>query len=65
MRNYPDYFASIGKVMIKKPDGSFILVTDEEYEKLRKSNQLTIEIPKANGGRVTDWTQKPILVFKE
>ena len=28
MKNYPDFFASVGKTMVKKSDGSFFLVDD-------------------------------------
>lgn len=65
MKNYPDWFASVGKVMIKKPDGTFVVVSDTEAEQLQKSNRLTLEIPTAMGGKFTDLTQKPILVLKE
>jgi hypothetical protein len=27
MKNYPDWFASIDKTLIKKPDGSFVVST--------------------------------------
>jgi hypothetical protein len=65
MKNYSDYFASVGKIMIKKPDGSFLLVSDAEFEQLKLANKLTIETPKTMGGKFKDLTQKPILVLKE
>jgi hypothetical protein len=66
MKNYPDYFTSIGKVMIKKQsDNTFIVVSDKEYEQLIKSNLITIEIPTVKNGQFTDWTQKPITVLKD
>ena len=36
MKNYPDWFAAVGKTMLKKPDGSFMLVTDAELQALKK-----------------------------
>jgi hypothetical protein len=65
MKNYPDFFASIGKTMIKKSDGTFFLVSDVEFEQLKRDNKLTLEIATAKGGKVTDVTQKPILVLKD
>ncbi len=65
MKNYPDYFASIGKTMLKKADGSgYVLVTDSELTLLFKSNRIALEIPTSMGGKVRDLTQKPIMVLK-
>jgi len=65
MKNYPDWFAAVGKAMVKKPDGTFIVVTEAELDKLKKQNKVSLEIPKTMGGKVTDMTQKPVLVLKE
>jgi hypothetical protein len=65
MKNYPDWFASVGKTMIKKPDGSFLLVNDGELQKLKDENKIGLEYAKTMGGRITDLTQKPILTLKE
>ena len=65
MKNYPDYFATMGKVMVKKPDGGFLLVSDAELEQLKKANKLTYEVPRTKGGRTVDTTQKLIWVLKE
>jgi hypothetical protein len=65
MKNYPDWFASVGKTLVKKPDGSFVALDDVQVAKLRKENKLTFEVPKAMGGQVVDYTQKPILMLKE
>jgi len=65
MKNYPDWFSSIGKTLVKKPDGTFMTVSDDELEKLKSANKLSVEIPKTKGGKFTDVTQKPILVLKE
>jgi len=65
MKNYPDFFATVGKVMVKKPDGGFILVSDAELEQMKKANKLTYEVAKTMGGRTVDMTQKPIWVLKE
>jgi hypothetical protein len=65
MRNYPDYFASVGKVMLKRQDGTFTLISEQEFNLLKRSNKLSLETPKTMGGRVTDLTQKPIVVLKE
>lgn len=65
MKNYPDWFASVGKSMIKKSDGTFMLVDDSELQKLKDQNKIGIEYARAMGGRVADVTQKPILVLKD
>ena len=65
MRNYPDWFASVGKTMVKKPDGTFMLVDDVELQKLKKENKLGLEYPTAMGGKVADLTQKPVMLLKE
>ena len=65
MKNYPDWFQSVGKTLVKKPDGSFMAVTDEELFALKSQNKLALEIAKAKGGKFNDLTQKPILVLKE
>jgi len=66
MKNYPDFFAAgYDKTLIKKRDGTFMLVDGSELQKLKDDNKLDLEIPKAMGGKVTDLTQKPILVLKE
>lgn len=65
MKNYPDFFASVGKTMIKKADGSFLLVDDGELQKLKDQNKIGLEYAKTMGGRVMDVTQKPILTLKE
>jgi len=64
-KNYPDWFATVGKTMVKKSTGGFVLVSDNELDELKKSNRLTYETPKAMGGRTVDFTQKPIWVLKE
>ena len=51
--------------MIKKADGTFMIVTDEELDALVKDNKIGIEYAKAMGGKVMDYTQKPIRVLKE
>ena len=65
MKNYPDWFASVGKSMVKKPDGSFMVVTDVELAELKAQNKIGIEYATAMGGKVSDVTQKPIMVLKE
>jgi hypothetical protein len=65
MKNYPDVFAVDGKTMLKKQDGSFMLVSNEEMMVLRRENKIGVESVKAMGGKVADLTQKPILVLKE
>jgi hypothetical protein len=64
-KNYPDWFASVGKTMVRRPDGTFFTVSDAELESLKQQNKLTLEIPRAMGGRVTDVTQRPILILRE
>lgn len=65
MKNYPDYFSSTGKNLVKKADGSYLTLTDEELLNLKRENKIGLEIPKAKGGKYQDLTQKPILVLKE
>jgi hypothetical protein len=65
MRNYPDFFATVGKTMIKKPDGTFMVVDDAELQKLKSQNKIGLEYARAMGGKVADVTQKPIMVLIE
>ena len=65
MKNYPDFFETVGKKMVKKSDGSFFLVDDQELQKLLEDNKIAVEIPKTMGGKFTDLTQKPVMVLKE
>jgi hypothetical protein len=65
MKNYPDWFATVGKTMVKRPDGSFVVLDDAELAELKAQNRIGVEYATAMGGRVTDLTQKPILVLKE
>ena len=66
MKNYPDWFQSVGKTLVKKEsDGTFLALDDGEVESLKKANKLTLEIPKSMVGRIVDYTQKPILVLKD
>ena len=65
MKNYPDWFASVGMNMIKKPDGTFMVVDDAELQKLKNENKVGLEYATTMGGRVMDLTQKPILVLRE
>jgi hypothetical protein len=65
MKNYPDWFSAVGKSMVKKPDGSFMVVSDADLAELKAQNKIGVEYAKAMGGRVTDLTQKPIMVLKE
>ncbi|VEU42746.1 unnamed protein product [Pseudo-nitzschia multistriata] len=65
-KNYPDWFAAVGKTMVQKEsDGTFIVVDDAELYKLRQEGKITTKVPSAMGGRVTDVTQKPMLVLKD
>mmetsp|Transcript_14200 Transcript_14200/g.20280 ORF Transcript_14200/g.20280 Transcript_14200/m.20280 type:complete len:190 (-) Transcript_14200:89-658(-) len=66
-KNYPDFFASLSppRYMVKKSDGTFDLFTDVELTELRKAGKIKVEIPMAMGGKVTDLTQKPVLVLKD
>jgi hypothetical protein len=65
MKNYPDFFAVVGKSMVKKPDGSFLLVDDAEMETLIRENRIGLELPRTMGGKVQDVTPKPIMVLKD
>jgi hypothetical protein len=66
MKNYPDFFNSIGKVMIKKSsDNTFFIVSLQEAEQMKLSGKLTYEVPMTRGGKVVDYTQKPVLILRE
>lgn len=65
MKNYPDVFAVDGKKMLKKSDGTFVIVSEAEMKKLLDENRIGLEFPKAMGGKVTDLTQKPILTLRQ
>ena len=65
MKNYPDFFATVGKTMVKKPDGSFMLVDDAELQKLKDANKIGLEYGKTMGGKFADLTQKPILTLRD
>ena len=65
MKNYPEWFGAVGKNMIKKSDGTFMVVTDAELEQLTKDNKIGVEYAKAMGGKVVDYTQKPIKTLKD
>jgi hypothetical protein len=65
MKNYPDFFAATGKKLIRKPDGTYMLLDESEVDRLKQENKLATEMPRAMKGRVVDLTQKPILVLKE
>ena len=66
MRNYPDWFQAAGKTLVKKQsDGTFVALDENEVKELEKAGKLTLEIATAMGGKVVDYTQKPILVLKE
>jgi hypothetical protein len=65
MKNYPDWFATVGKTMVKKPDGTFVVLSDEELADLKAQNKIGLEYAKTMGGKIADVTQKPIMVLKE
>ena len=65
-RNDADWFVGVSKPMVhKESNATFILGDDADLHKLRAENTITVKIPPAMGGRVTDATQKPMLVLKE
>jgi len=64
-KNYPDVFAVDNKSMVRKPDGSFMLVSDRELKRLKADSKIDIEIPRTMGGKIVDVTQKPVLILKE
>ena len=51
--------------MVKKSDGTFMIVDQRELTQLKRDNKIGVEIPKAMGGKVNDLTQKPVLVLKD
>ena len=65
-KNYPDWFAAVGKTMVQKEsDGTFIVVDNEELAKLWEDNKISVKTPTTMGGRIKDVTQKPMLVLKD
>jgi hypothetical protein len=65
-KNYPDWFAAVGKTMIQKEsDGTFIVIDNAELQQLWAENKVTVKVPTTLGGKITDVTQKPMLVLKE
>ena len=65
-KNYPDWFATLGKTMVQKEsDGTFIVVDNDELAKLWDQNKISVKTPTTMGGRIKDVTQKPMLVLKE
>jgi len=65
MKNYPDFFQTIGQVLVKMPDGGFNTFSEDEFSKLKAAGKITTEKPMAMGGKVADLTQKPIFVMRE
>lgn len=68
MKNYPDFFASLSppKFMVMNTDGkTFQVFTEGELSELKQAGKVVTQMPKTMGGKVTDVTQKPYLVFKE
>ncbi len=63
MKNYPDVFAVSDKRLVMKKDGSFALFSPEEVREMTQSGKITIKHPTTKGGRVSDLTQKPVLVL--
>ena len=65
-KNYPDWFAAVGKTMVQKEsDGTYVVIDNAELAKLWEQNKIAVKTPTTMGGRVTDVTQKPMLVLKE
>jgi hypothetical protein len=65
VKNYPDVFATYGKFMVMKEDGSFIVFTAEELEPLQKAGKIKLVQPTAFKGKTVDYTQKPIRMLVE
>ena len=66
MKNYPDVIAAASdKQLIKKMDGTFVLLSSEEVQQLSRQGKIQMEYPKSKGGRIADLTQKPIKVLIE
>ena len=64
-KNYPDFMKAVGKTMVQKLDGGFVLLDDSEVSKLKQEGKITLAYPKTMNGKFTDLTQKPIPVMKE
>ena len=68
MKNYPDFFASLSppKYLVMNTDGvTFQVFTEQELTQLKQEGKIAVQMPKAMNGKVTDVTQKPIMMFKE
>ena len=65
-KNYPDWFAAVGKTMVQKEsDGTFVVVDNSELAKLWDDGRVKMSTPTTMGGKIKDVTQKPMLVLKE
>jgi hypothetical protein len=51
--------------LVKKTDGTLMMIDDAVLQELKRNDQLTVEIPKTMGERITDLTQKPVLIMRE
>jgi hypothetical protein len=63
VKNYPDFFASVQKTMVLKPDGTYMLLEQAQAEQMKRAGQLTFTVPKTKAGGI-DYTQRPVLTLK-
>ena len=66
MKNFPDFMASMNppKFLVKQPDGTFGVYTEEELAPLKAAGKIKLEQPMAKGGKYRDLTLKPFMVLK-
>jgi hypothetical protein len=67
-KNYPDFFAALTppKYMVMKTDGSsFVVLTGEELEPLKKAGKIKMVQATAFGGKTVDFSQKPVMMMVE
>lgn len=67
LKNYPDFFASLSppKYMVMKSDGTFVIFTDDELKTLKQAGKIKVKQPMAFHGKLTDLTQKPVMMLVE
>ena len=65
-KNYPDWFAAVGKTMVQKEsDATFVVMDNSELAKLWDEGKIKTSTPMTLGGKIKDVTQKPMLILKD
>ena len=51
--------------MVMKSDGTFVIFTDDELKTLKQAGKIKVKQPMAFHGKLTDLTQKPVMMLGE